>query len=267
MSLDSTPARSRRAVLAAAAGAVAATAVAAVATPLPVLGAGDDGQIIHVGDSFFDVRSTTTLENSQTNQDVFVATTSGSGTGLFAHSGTGYGVQGDSGTKAGVEGTSSTGNGVQGETTSATASGVYGQNLYQGYGVAGRSTAGPLVNGAGAAAVLGDNTANGIGVWARSAHGVALLADPANPDAIALKAQGVTQFKRSGTLTIVAGKSSVQKTGIRVDAGTLVLATLQQNRSGVWIQAAVPNATGDSFSITLNKAVSSSIKVGWFLVN
>ena len=46
-----------------------------------------------------------------------------------------------------------------------------------------------------------------------------------------------------------------------------VLATLQQDRAGVWVRSAVPNAPGDSFTITLNKAVTTATKVAWFLVN
>ena len=62
----------------------------------------------------------------------------------------GIGVRGD-GSSTGVEGVSGSGNGVQGSSTNANgvqgksdyrfASGVYGENLQQGWGVAGRSTA------------------------------------------------------------------------------------------------------------------------------
>lgn len=111
------------------------------------------------------------------------------------------------------------------------------------------------------------NVADGVGVWARSAHGIALFADPVSPDAIAINAQGVVQFSRSGRLTVTAGTSAVTKTGIRVDAGTLVLATLQQDRPGVFVRSAVTNAVGDSFTIQLNKVVASDTRVAWFLVN
>lgn len=133
--------------------------------------------------------------------------------------------------------------------------------------MAGRSAAGPLGHGADAAATLGDNTADGVGVWGRSAHGIGVYADAANPNAVSFKANGVTQFARSGKLTIAAGHSSVTKTSVRVDPGTLVLATLQQVRAGVYVAAAVPDAAGDSFTITLSKAVSSATTVAWFLVN
>jgi len=48
-----------------------------------------------------------------------------------------------------------------------------------------------------------------------------------------------------------------------------VLATLQRNQAGLWVQSAVPNPAANSFTITLNKAVTGLVpmKVAWFLVN
>ena len=57
------------------------------------------------------------------------------------------------------------------------------------------------------------------------------------------------------------------KTGVALTAASLVLATLQQNRAGVFVQAAVPDVSRSSFTIHLNKAVSASTKVAWFVVN
>lgn len=154
-----------------------------------------------------------------------------------------------------------------GSSGSASASGVYGHTESQGYGVAGRSNSPALNSGSGAASTLGDNTANGVGVWGRSAHGTGVYAEAVNTDAISFRANGVTRFARSGRLTIPAGTSSIQKTGIRIDGRTLVLATLQQDRPGVYVRSAVPSASGDSFTIRLNQAVATPTQVGWFLVN
>lgn len=198
----------------------------------------------------------------------------------FAGSGVSIGVNGEAsspsgfgvfgfGEGTGVRGDGVQGNGVRGKSYSGSASGVYGENVNRGYGVAGRSNAHGLgVDGIFAAATLGENTADGIGVWARSQGGVGLYADAINLDtAVAIKTRGITQFSRSGKATIRAGRASFTKTGIRIDPGSLVLATLQQDRSGVYVRSAAPNATGDSFTIKLNKAVGSDTKVGWFIVN
>jgi len=78
---------------------------------------------------------------------------------------------------------------------------------------------------------------------------------------------GIAAFSRSGTLTVAAGSSSGTVTGVALGAASLVLATLQQNLSGVYVRSAVPNVPGSSFTIHLSKAVSASAKVAWFVVN
>jgi hypothetical protein len=92
--------KSRRAVLTAAAGAVAATTVGAVARPIPALAAGDDFKIVHVGDLYQDVRSTTFLENG-TNESQLLSLrsvvspnhpNSGKGQALYAYSDLGIGI-------------------------------------------------------------------------------------------------------------------------------------------------------------------------------
>ena len=172
----------------------------------------------------------------------------GSGTGVVGDGGTngGTGVAGNGGSNSasnngfGVVGTGGVGNGV----------GVWGQGQGTGAGVLGTGFGGgPAVHGradfADAIGVLAENTAGGI----------------------ALKATGPASFTRSGVLTVRAGTSTVTKTGLALTAASLVLATLQQNRAGVFVQAAVPDVSGSSFTIHLNKTVSASTNVGWFVVN
>ena len=77
----------------------------------------------------------------------------------------------------------------------------------------------------------------------------------------------VARCVRSGVLTVAAGKSSATVTGVALSSASLVLATLQQNLSGVYVRAAVPNTTGSSFTVYLSKAPSASAKVAWFVVN
>jgi hypothetical protein len=49
---------------------------------------------------------------------------------------------------------------------------------------------------------------------------------------------------------------------VTINSNSLILATIQQNRPGVFIQAAVPSSTG--FTIYLNKAVTTKTTVAWF---
>ena len=86
---------SRRGLLAGAMGAVAGVMAATVAGAGRALAAGDDGQIVHVGDSFVDAQATTTLSNSANNNTVLALTSDpangfGRGTALYAVS-DGYG--------------------------------------------------------------------------------------------------------------------------------------------------------------------------------
>ncbi len=83
----------------------------------------------------------------------------------------------------------------------------------------------------------------------------------------ALQATGPAVFSRSGLLTVAAGSSSATRTGVALTTASLVLATLQQDRAGVWVRSAVPNVAGSSFTIHLNKAVAASTTVAWFVVN
>ena len=257
MAIDIGIRRSRRSLLTAAGAAVGGAVVASVAGVQRVLAAGDDGKVIHVGDGLAAVHLGTLLAIYDLNSTESVFTVRQGGQGVALDAGANH--------NAAVAGRSTLSNGVEGRSNSNSASGVYGENLSQGYGVAGRSNAG--ANDSAGSGVLGENTAGGVGVLARSAHGVALVAEPYDSGAIAFRAKGVTQFARSGTLTVKAGTLAVTRTGIRVDPGTLVVAVLQQDRPGVYVRSAVPNASGSRFTIRLNKAVSGDTKVGWFLVN
>jgi hypothetical protein len=258
MASDTVMLRSRRSVLTGMIGGLAGAAAATLIGAQRVLAAGSDGSPVLVGGVYGDAQLPTRFDNVTNDYDV-----------IHAFSDLGDALAGESFRANGVHGISDYFNG----------SGVYGENTGNGCGVTGRTNAtsvpGPLaaahladrpvpIPGAG---LFGDDTADGLGVWARSAHGVALHAEAVNRDAVAIRADGVAQFRRSGKLTVKAGTSSVTRTGLRVDAGTLVLATLQQNRPGVFVRSAVPNATGDSFTIRLNKVVASDTTVGWFLVN
>jgi hypothetical protein len=111
--------------------------------------------------------------------------------------------------------------------------------------------------------VLGTNTGSGVGVRGECAAGLGVLAI----GAVALEVHGPAVFTRSGVLTVAAGKSSATQTGVALTTSSLVLATMQQDKTGLYVRSAVPNVTGSSFTINLSKAVTASITVAWFVVN
>jgi hypothetical protein len=210
---------------------------------------------------------TTTLNKSQTNSPALqLSTPQTGGTALYSQAGRGVYTVGyvEEGLRAYSykdNGVHSTGkiNGVQGNTSNRDASGVYGENTGGGWGVAGRT------DGADRAGVLGDNTGAGMGVKGTSASGIGVFAT-AGPDGIALHVDGVVKFKRSGLSTISAGSASVTIQTQFLTTDTLILATLQQDRPGIFVRAALKNAHF-AFTIYLNQPVTADTTVAWMLLN
>ncbi len=243
--------RSRREVLAGAAGALGVLAAQTLGKATPAQ-AGSDGDVVLGVDfqstsgvtgvtttGYYGLRGKSTFDGGsgvfgQSDYGVGVA-----GVGDYGVAGNGdtYGVRGSGGT--GVYGFGYKENGVFGLTSVNFASGVYGQNDGTGYGVAGRSN-------------------DGTGVLAESANGTAL------------KVNGKAQFSRSGVGT-VAGTASAPKNSVRVTrpitAKSMMTATLQKYVPGVFVVAAVPNVAGGYFTIYLNKSVTTSVgPIAWIVV-
>jgi hypothetical protein len=99
--------------------------------------------------------------------------------------------------------------------------------------------------------------------------GTALSARTAVPQGTALDVQGTAKFSRSGIALIRAGQKEVTVRGVLLTSTSIVLATLQQYRSGSGIQlrAAIPNPPTSSVRIRLTANAPEDSKVGWFIVN
>jgi len=99
--------------------------------------------------------------------------------------------------------------------------------------------------------------------------GTALSARTAVPQGTALDVQGTAKFSRSGIALIRAGQKEVTVRGVLLTSTSIVLATLQQYRSGSGIQlrAAIPNPATSSVRIRLTANAPEDSKVGWFIVN
>jgi len=175
--------------------------------------------------------------------------------------------------------------GVLGEATNADGFGVQGRNtVSHTYGYLGGKESG--VYGASAvankvavkgqhsdpagAAVYGENTAGnavgGLGVGNTGVLGEA----PTDLDHAGLTVIGRAMFlTRSGLLTIAKNKSSVSNAVLLAGGQipSMVLATLQTNRPGVYIQAAVANPATNKITIYLNKKVTAATKVAVFILN
>jgi len=247
----------RRALLATAAGGVAAAAAQALAAPTTVRAA--NGDPLKIGQS-----------NTGSNETFLDAPSSN---GLRTVSAVGDGIQGASaaGGKSGVFGinTHATGNAVWGHNGASGARGglgaghrgVYGYGMTaQGVGVRGET------EHAGARAVEGLNTAtNTYGAFGYGVIGVYGRA-PSDLGHLGLTVAGRVMFDRSGVLTIAKNKSSVSTSVPALSADSMVLATLQTNRAGVYIQAAVASPASGKITIHLNKKVTGSTRVAWFVM-
>jgi hypothetical protein len=159
------------------------------------------------------------------------------GTGVLAL-GTTYGLYGraEDANGAGVFGRNDYGNGMSGQSSSDVASGVFGENLAGGYGVAGRAN-------------------SGVGVLADSSNGTAL------------QANGTVRFSRSGVATVLAAHNSVQVSlGGLTPGSTFVLATIQANIAKLYIRGVVVSSS-TNFTIYLSHAPTKTVQVAWFVLN
>jgi hypothetical protein len=161
--------------------------------------------------------------------------------------------------------------GVYGYADASSASaGVVGVS-HQGWGVIGVGAVGVL--GYGSWGVLGDVGPTQIGVYGNTGAdpaavipgGIGVLARAQSTAQLALRVLGRVQFSRSGRAQVTAGHSTKVITMAGVTAASYVIATPQNNRSGLFVQAVVPGA--GQFTIYLNKAVSVTTYIGYLVIN
>ena len=148
------------------------------------------------------------------------------------------------------------------------------------------------INNAGNARGAIETQTNGAGqgLWAQATFGAGVEGDSTNgpglygvaetSSATALKTKGkavlggpttlsgVTTFARSGRLTIPANSAQTTKTPISLGSSSSVLATIQGNQPGVYVQGVttVPGSSG-SFTIHLNKATPVNLTIAWFVLS
>jgi len=137
---------SRRALLAGALGGIGAWAASAIGRADPVRA---EGEVIHVGEEILTATSVTSLTNSANSADVFYASSTGGGAGLYGSSDSFIGVAGTSNSWIGVRGvstsyravfgTSTLGHGVFGYSSSSARAASIGQSGGESTGVEGYS--------------------------------------------------------------------------------------------------------------------------------
>jgi hypothetical protein len=189
MAVDSSVPRSRRALLAAGAGALVAGTAHAFGRPA-VVRAGADGDVVLGATN--NATTTTVVNNSTASESAIwgsATAVSGLGVGVRGDTGApaGTGVWGNAGNGTGVRGTATGGNGVRGESDSGY--GVFGQSD-SGHGVIGQGGSGTGVRGEATSGVgIRAVSTSGIGVWAASTSHLAVFGESDSGDAV----HGVSQ--------------------------------------------------------------------------
>jgi hypothetical protein len=213
--------------------------------------------------------------------DAFFAGASGGFSGIFGSSVSGNGVEGSSNSGYALYGDSTHATGGHIQTESQFGAGLEVQINNTGNA---RGAIEAQTNGAGQGLLA--MATFGAGVEGHSSHGPGLLGVADAPTATALKATGKTVlsgpttlagkstftgstgFARSGRLTIPAGKAQATKPSIILGSSSSVLATIQGNQPGVYVQG-VTTVTGSrgSFTIHLNAKTPVNLPVAWFILN
>jgi hypothetical protein len=258
--------RSRRAILAAAAGGAAALAASAIgpasvaAVASPMLTETDNAATLPTG-----------VSNSTADSQAFFGHATGEGNGVEGTSVTGHGARGISSDTSDPQ----TNTSIAGVVGVAGSLGSIPANISP-VGVFGYSDPGPAEGPLGAGVwgvsddlgVAGDGSIGvvGQGFWGTLGYseepsGIGVVASAGDPTVRALRVEGRAEFTRSGRTSISAGHSTKAVTLAGCTSSTIVFAVLAANRSGRYVRAVVP-ASG-KFTIYLNSTVSSSTLVAW----
>jgi hypothetical protein len=297
MALDTASYRSRRAILAASLGGLAAVAANAIGRPAPV-SANDPNDVV-LGQPNT-ATMTTEITNPDGNEDVFHASSGGSGIAVAGFSTSGLAIQGVSGSNTGVTGSSETLIGVHGYTLATTYPAVIGRSLANGPGVYGYSggdelaPTAPVKTGvygratqdAGSIGVAGQSTAgrgvqgmsesgrgvsglatSGLGVRGFATTGIGLSGEAST--GYALRTSGRVRLDKSaGIATVASGTATkVVTPGIDLTSTSAVIATLNGDAGGTTtVERVTIDVTANTFTIVLTGNATASVKVAWLVL-
>jgi len=86
-------------------------------------------------------------------------------------------------------------------------------------------------------------------------------------DSSSIRINGKAIFSRSGVMTIPPGASAATVTDVDLTAGSLVLATLQDDLPTVLLRAAVPDPRARTITLYLTRSAGrSGARVAWLVV-
>ena len=142
-----------------------------------------------------------------------------------------------------------------GENTAADGYGLRGSGVYIGVNAVGGS--------------IGTYTVSdyGVALDALTYDGVAVKGSVAVPSlGYALETNGRVKFSSAGRIAVAAGQAKVVLSGLALSPSSLVLATLQTRKKGLFVEAAVPDLASSSATVYLNKPAPTAVELGWFVI-
>ena len=244
MVVDTTTARSRRAILGASLGAIAATLAGGLARPAPARATDDDPMVVG---GEYSATSATKLTNAANASDVLVGEST-SGVGVRGSSATNDGMLGSSTSLAGVHGFAGAGS----IPAPSAKTGVYGRCDidFTSRGVSGAS-------------------ANGSGVYGTTGYGAALHGVAASARGFGLRTSGRLDLRKaSGLVPINAGAKSVYLVpGIDMDKNSFAIATLNGSAGGTTTVHRVEiDTTANTITIYLTANATQFVRVAWLVL-
>lgn len=107
---------------------------------------------------------------------------------------------------------------------------------------------------------------DGIGVEAATWAGTAVLARASGPGSTALDVQGTAKFSTAGRVRVPTGANKVVLTGLSLRPTSMVLATIQAHKAGLYVEGVQIDVTGGTATIWLSKTTTGQADIGWFLI-
>ncbi len=82
----------------------------------------------------------------------------------------------------------------------------------------------------------------------------------------ALETRGRVRFSSAGRATVPAGQARVVLANLALSTTSMVLATLQTRKKGVYVESAIAEPATNTATVYLNKATPTAVDVGWFVI-
>jgi hypothetical protein len=105
-----------------------------------------------------------------------------------------------------------------------------------------------------------------VALQAETWAGTAVLAKGAGPGSTALDVKGTAKFSTAGRVRVPTGANKVVLTGLSLRPTSMVLATIQAHKAGLYVEGVQIDVAGGTATIWLSKPTTGQADIGWFLI-